>query len=89
MNKKYKPCCGRRCLVLGCKSQEAGACYCLCRLIDQEFTIKALLNGTSYAHKGGIIYEPSRTPSPLTGDEKQEREKQLESVREKIKTYEL
>jgi hypothetical protein len=39
---KYKPCCGRRCLLYRCETQESGGCSCVCRLVDAPFIITAM-----------------------------------------------
>jgi hypothetical protein len=50
---KYKPCCGRRCLVHGCKIREAGGCYCVCRLMDSINTFNTVIEGRSL-HKASV-----------------------------------
>lgn len=86
---KYKPCCNARCLVGGCKTQESGGCYCLCRLKDAEQTCLRLLSGECYRFGPGIIYKPGRIATPLEGDEKEKTECELYEIRERIKTYEI
>ncbi len=86
---KYKACCGKRCMVFGCETKEHGGCYCLCRLKDSENQCIMLLEGKSFRHSGGIIYQPSRIPIPLEGNEKEEEEKTLTMIRNRIKEYEI
>jgi len=42
---KYKPCCGKRCMVAGCKTKEQGACYCICRMHDQISHLESIIEG--------------------------------------------
>lgn len=85
---KYKPCCGRRCLLSKCATRDQGGCYCLCRLKDREGTILSLLAGRFYRRCGGIIYDHNRKPIPLEGEERDRVLKDIEAIRAKIKTYE-
>jgi len=78
-----------RCGVGGCKTRESGGCYCLCRLKDRESMLLSLLDGTSYRINDGVVYEPGRIPTPVRGFEKDNTLKELEQVREKIKSYKL
>lgn len=89
VNKKYKPCCGRICGLGGCQTQEDGGCYCLCRLKDKEQMLLSLLDGTSYQVNGAVIYEPGRVKTPAGGFFKENYLRELEKVRERIKTYEI
>ena len=89
MKPLYKPCCGKRCMVGGCEIRDAGGCYCVCRLKDHESTLLDLLDGSAYAEGTCIIHAPCKKALPLNGFEKEHREKQLKSVREKLKTYEI
>ncbi len=85
---KYKPCCSSRCLLGTCETRDNGGCYCVCRWKDAESTCISLLEGRSFRHGGGIIYEPNRIPVPLKGDEKDQISQQLEAIRERLKKYE-
>jgi hypothetical protein len=85
---KYKGCCGKRCMVHGCKIKDSGGCYCVCRLKDAENQCLNLLDGQSYRQNGGIIYVPGRY-QPLEGDERKETETQLENIRSRLKEYEI
>lgn len=40
---KYKPCCGRRCLLGNCETRESGGCYCVCQLVDHINTLEQLI----------------------------------------------
>lgn len=84
---KYKPCCGRRCLLASCKTREAGGCYCLCRLKDMEGSLISMLKGHSYRCGPGVIYQPGRNV-PLEGEEKEKVIQDLEKVRQMFKKYE-
>lgn len=88
MKKKYKPCCSKTCLVSGCETNELGGCYCVCRLVDAENTCLGLLEGKFFRQGGGIIYIPGRLV-PLVGPEKEETEKELIIIRERLKSYEI
>jgi|SRR5271170_2361104 len=55
MTQKYKACCGRRCLVLGCKINENGGCFCACRSNDSIQTLKRAIDG-SMIYRGSIYY---------------------------------
>lgn len=79
-----------RCCVGGCSTQEAGGCYCVCRLKGSESTLVSLLEGKAYLGVGGgIIFETNRAPTPLVGHEKEKTLQELKEVREKIKSYEI
>ena len=54
---KYKPCCGRRCGLANCKTQERGGCYCTCRLVDMISSLESVIEGRSVAR--GCIYYPN------------------------------
>ncbi len=86
---KYKPCCGRRCLLGSCETRESGGCYCLCRLKDHENTLNDLLSGKVFQKDVGIIYIPNKTQIPLTGEEREEIIKKLEKLKIKLKEYEI
>lgn len=71
-----------------CKTREAGGCYCVCSLKDYENTLVNLLEGKACRYGIGIIYNPNREPTPLTGEEKEKTLKELDEVRSKLKDYE-
>lgn len=77
------------CGLGNCATRDAGGCYCLCRLKDGKSMLLSLLDGTSCRINGCVVYEPGRIRTPLGGFEKDNALKELASVREKIKTYEL
>lgn len=85
--KLYTPCCNTVCLLGNCETRENGGCYCVCRLKDAESSCISLLEGKSYRKNGGIIYEPRRIPIPLVGEEKNQVEDNLKTIRERIKSY--
>lgn len=89
IKQKYKPCCGRRCLLGICQTRAEGGCYCLCRLKDYEDECLSISEGRSYRSNGAVVYLPNRKPIPLTGVDKDKVEKNLQQIREKIKTYEI
>jgi hypothetical protein len=86
---KYKPCCGKRCMLGNCKTREDGGCYCLCHLKDHEAMILSLLDGTSKRYGDGIIFNPNVEAIPLEGDEKEKTQEELEKVKLQIKEYEV
>lgn len=86
---KYKPCCDKICALFGCETQKSGGCYCLCRLKDHESDLIHILEGKSYLQGDYIVYVPTRKPSPLKGQEKEDILIKLEKVRKKIKEYEI
>jgi hypothetical protein len=55
---RYKPCCDRRCAVFGCEARDAGACYCVCRLIDEINNLKSVIKGVTV--NWGCVYVPDK-----------------------------
>ncbi len=100
--KKYKPCYERRCLVYGCKSQEQGACYCICRLIDRIGTLQDIIDGSMIKDGAACIYIPDEQRrrvhiEKMTNERRKEYEdfrlneapELLKKHQEKLKTYEI
>lgn len=85
---KYKSCCTSRCLLGTCETRDNGGCYCVCRLKDHEKTQLSLIEGSSYAHKGMVIYEPGKKTVPTPEDVKRYQER-LGVIRTKLKEYEI
>ena len=85
---KYKPCCGRRCVLGNCPTQASGGCYCLCSLKDHESQLEDLISGRCHRQGNCIIYKPGFIATP-NDFEVQNDTKELEKVRAKIKEYEI
>ena len=88
MNIKYKKCCDKICALRLCETRESGGCYCLCRLKDLEQDLMDELEGSSYRCCEFIVRDPRREGT-LSESEKEKRLKALESVRERIKCYQV
>ena len=86
---KYKPCCGTGCLVGGCRTREAGGCYCVCRLKDREQTLQDLIYGKCYRRNGVIVYEAGIEKVPVHANDRRLALAELEKVRERLKKYEI
>jgi hypothetical protein len=56
---KYKPCCGKRCMVAGCETKEQGACYCICRMHDQIRDLERIIEGRTLYDGIGMQYIPN------------------------------
>ncbi len=84
---KYKPCCDNRCMVAGCTTRENGGCYCVCRLKDFERSLLSELSGNTIRFGAGMISRPGKF-EPLKGEEKENIDKQLEVIRQRLKKYE-
>jgi hypothetical protein len=99
---KYKPCCGKRCLLANCKTREEGGCYCVCRLWDHIHDMQNIIDGWSFAGAGrGIVYIPDEVTrksyvNGLTETQREEMErfkneeapKRLKELQERLKKYE-
>lgn len=85
---KYKPCCNKICCLGSCEVQAQGGCYCLCRLKDYESQLIDLIEGECHRNNGCVIYKPGLKITP-NAFEKENDEKELKKVREKIKEYEI
>lgn len=55
---KYKPCCGRRCMVAKCETKEQGACYCICRMHDSLRNLESIVEGRTLYDGIGMQYIP-------------------------------
>ena len=86
---KYNGCCDKVCALGYCETRELGGCYCLCRLKDKEVMLLSLLDGSSYRVEDAVVYRPGIIPTPVGGFERINVLKELERVRERIKTYEV
>lgn len=88
--KKYKSCCGLRCLLEKCEVRDNGGCYCVCILKDYEHSLERVLDRSiGLIPGGGFIYKPEKAYPPLHSFERIEIKKKLKNIRKKIKTYEL
>lgn len=84
---KYKACCKARCLSLWCDIRDEGGCDCICKLVDQENSVLAQLDGSRIKEGNSIIYVAGRKAAP--GQiEKANLLRELEEVRANLKKYE-
>ena len=58
--KKYKPCCGKRCLLGNCKHRESGACYCCCRLLHEINELQSVISGITLYDGRCFVFFPSK-----------------------------
>ena len=98
---KYKPCCGKRCMVLGCETKEQGACYCICRMHDQISHLESIIEGSTLYDGIGMQYIPDDQFRKKVFDswsiEKQETYRDfqkgspllIEKFKEKLKEFEI
>jgi hypothetical protein len=91
--KKYKACCGTRCLVHGCKINENGGCYCACRASDHIGTLKSIKSGHTLTCGRGTIYYPNEESakehiSRMNENDRMAYEKLIEEIDGKIKEAE-
>jgi hypothetical protein len=54
---KYKPCCGRRCLLANCQTRDNGGCYCVCRIKDNIEILESTIRGEML--EMGSLFIPS------------------------------